>query len=127
MLAESLAATGAAAQAREVLDASLEQIARPGWEERVHLAEVLRLRGCVLEQLGRSDETQSDLRAALEVARGQHAKSWGLRAATSLARLWPREGKLAEARELPAPVYGWFTEGFGTRDLTEAKLLLDVL
>jgi predicted ATPase len=127
LFAESLAATGASAEALDVLDASLEQIARPGWEERVHLAEVLRVRGCVLAQLGRSEEAERDLRSAIEVARGQTAKSWELRSATSLARLWHRQGKSAEARELLAPVYGWFTEGFDTRDLTEAKSLLEVL
>ena len=59
------------------------------------------------------------------VARKQQAKSWELRAAMSLARLWRNQGKVREARELLAPVYvGWFTEGFGTRDLREAKALL---
>jgi predicted ATPase len=57
----------------------------------------------------------------------QQAKSWELRAAISLARLWQRQGKRAEARELLAPVYGWFTEGFDTADLQEAKALLDAL
>jgi predicted ATPase len=61
------------------------------------------------------------------VARRQQAKSWELRAATSLARLWQQQGKRAEARELLAPVYGWFTEGFETADLQEAKALLDAL
>jgi predicted ATPase len=61
------------------------------------------------------------------VARRQQAKSWELRAAMSLARLWQRQGKRAEARELLVPVYGWFTEGFDTADLQEAKALLDAL
>jgi predicted ATPase len=64
---------------------------------------------------------------ALAVARQQQAKSWELRAAMSLARLWRDQGKRDEARNLLAPVYGWFTEGFGTRDLKEAKALLDDL
>jgi predicted ATPase len=64
---------------------------------------------------------------ALEVARQQQAKSWELRAAMSLARLWRDQGKVQQARELLAPVYGWFTEGFDTRDLKEAKALLDAL
>ena len=64
---------------------------------------------------------------ALEVARKQQAKSWELRAAMSLARLWRDQGKVQQARELLAPVYGWFTEGFDTRDLKEAKALLDEL
>ena len=64
---------------------------------------------------------------ALEVARKQQAKSWELRAAMSMARLWRDQGKLHQARELLAPVYGWFTEGFDTLDLKEAKALLDEL
>jgi predicted ATPase len=60
-------------------------------------------------------------------ARAQHAKSWELRAAMSLARLWRDQGKQAEARQLLAPVYGWFTEGFDTLDLKEAKALLNEL
>ena len=64
---------------------------------------------------------------ALAVARRQQAKSWELRAATSMARLWRDQGRVREARELLAPVYGWFTEGFDTRDLKEAKVLLEEL
>jgi predicted ATPase len=64
---------------------------------------------------------------ALTVARQQQAKSWELRAATSMARLWRDQGKREEARELLAPVYGWFTEGFDTRDLKDAKALLGEL
>jgi predicted ATPase len=64
---------------------------------------------------------------ALTVARKQQAKSWELRAAISLARLWRDQGKVREARELLAPIYGWFTEGFDTRDLKEAKALLEEL
>jgi predicted ATPase len=64
---------------------------------------------------------------ALTVARRQQAKSWELRASMSLARLWRSRGKVQQARELLAPVYGWFTEGFDTRDLKEAKALLEEL
>jgi predicted ATPase len=64
---------------------------------------------------------------ALEVARQQEAKSWELRAAMSMARLWRDQGKVQQAGELLIPVYGWFTEGFDTRDLKEAKALLDEL
>jgi predicted ATPase len=64
---------------------------------------------------------------ALAVARKQQAKSWELRTAMSMARLWRDQGKPDEARELLAPVYGWFTEGFDTLDLKEAKALLDEL
>ena len=64
---------------------------------------------------------------ALAVARQQQAKSWELRAATSMARLWRDQGNRQEARDLLAPVYDWFTEGFDTLDLKEAKALLDEL
>ena len=64
---------------------------------------------------------------ALVIARQQQAKSWELRAAVSMARLWREQGKRDEARDLLAPVYGWFTEGFDTLDLKEAKALLDEL
>ena len=64
---------------------------------------------------------------ALAVARQQQAKSWELRAAMSMARLWRDQGKRDAARDLLAPVYGWFTEGFDTLDLKEAKALLDEL
>jgi predicted ATPase len=64
---------------------------------------------------------------ALAVARGQRAKSWELRAAMSMARLWRDQGKGQQARDLLAPIYGWFTEGFDTLDLRESKALLDYL
>ena len=64
---------------------------------------------------------------ALALARQQQAKSWELRAAMSMARFWRDQGKPQQARELLAPVYGWFAEGFDTRDLKEAKALLDAL
>ena len=72
-------------------------------------------------------KAQSHFERALAVARQQQAKSWELRAAMSLARLWRDQGKPHQARELLAPVYGWFTEGFDTRDLKEAKALLEEL
>ena len=72
-------------------------------------------------------EAETWLRRALDVARSQQAKSLELRAATSFARLWRDQGKRAEARDLLAPVYGWFTEGFDTPDLKEAKALLGQL
>ena len=70
---------------------------------------------------------QKSISSAPYVARQQQVKSWELRAAMSLARLWRDQGKAQQARELLAPVYGWFTEGFDTRDLKEAKALLEEL
>ena len=72
-------------------------------------------------------KAQTAFERALDVARAQQARSWELRAAMSLARLWRDQGKRAEAHDLLAPVYGWFTEGFDTLDLKEAKALLDAL
>jgi predicted ATPase len=72
-------------------------------------------------------KAKGDISRALSVAQKQQAKSWELRAATSMARLWCDRGKSLEARELLAPVYGWFTEGFDTLDLKGAKVLLDTL
>ena len=72
-------------------------------------------------------EAEASFLKALEVARHQQAKSWELRAATSLTRLWQGQGKKTEARELLSPVYNWFTEGFDTADLKEAKALLTEL
>jgi predicted ATPase len=77
--------------------------------------------------LQNAEAAEASLRKALEIAALQCAKGWELRAATSLARLWCDQGKRDEARNLLAPVYGWFTEGFDTRDLMEAKTLLDAL
>ena len=75
------------------------------------------------------DERQAEtcFQQALDIAKRQYAKSWELRAATSLSRLWQQQGKRAKAHELLAPIYGWFTEGFDTTDLQEAKALLDAL
>jgi predicted ATPase len=76
---------------------------------------------------GTGDEAAARYHRALAIAREQGARSFELRAATRLARLLRDQGKRAEARDLLAPVYGWFTEGFDTRDLIEAKTLLDEL
>ena len=90
--------------------------------------EIHRLRGVFLRSLGSpAEEVECGLRTALELAEEQGAFLLKLRAVTSLARLWRDQGKVREARELLAPVYGWFTEGFDTRDLKEAKALLEEL
>jgi len=98
-------------------------------EERWWEAEVHRLRGIILLRQPGTPQAEAEvwLRRALDVARRQQAKSLELRAAMSLARLWQQQGKQAEAHELLAPVYGWFTEGFDTADLQEAKALLEAL
>jgi predicted ATPase len=98
-------------------------------EERWWEAEVCRLRGVLLlRQTGTPQaEAEAWLQRALDVARRQEAKSLELRAAMSLSRLWQQEGKRDEAHALLAPIYGWFTEGFDTVDLREAKALLDAL
>ena len=95
-------------------------------EERWWEAELYRLRGALLLRHSKTPhaEAEASLRRALDVALSQQAKSLELCAATSLARLWRDQGKYAEARDLLAPVYGWFTEGFDTVDLKEAKALL---
>jgi predicted ATPase len=93
------------------------------------LSEAYRLRGELLLRQVVPDvaEAEACFHQARTIARRQQAKSWELRAAMSLSRLWQRQGKRAEAHELLAPVYGWFTEGFDTADLQEAKALLDAL
>jgi predicted ATPase len=98
-------------------------------EERWWEAEVCRLRGALLLRQPGTPQAEAEtwLQRALDVARCQEAKSLELRAAMSLARLWQQQGKRAEAHELLAPVYDWFTEGFDTADLQEAKALLKVL
>jgi predicted ATPase len=73
------------------------------------------------------DGAEKNYGASLDWAREQKAKSWELRTSTSLARLWRQQGKRKEAHDLLAPVYNWFTEGFDTKDLKEAKALLDEL
>jgi len=98
-------------------------------EERFWEAEISRLRGVLLlRQTGTPQaEAEACFQQALDVARRQQAKSLELRTAMSLAHLWQQQGKRAAARDLLAPIYGWFTEGFDTADLQEAKALLEEL
>ena len=92
-------------------------------------AEVYRTAGEITLNSPEHDAVKAEeyFERALAVAREQQAKSWELRAAMTLARLWRSQGKVQQARELLAPVYGWFTEGFDTRDLKEANALLEEL
>jgi predicted ATPase len=97
--------------------------------ERYYEAELHRLHGELLlrQALPEAQAAEACFQQALAVARRQQAKSWELRAATSLSRLWQQQGKRDAARELLAPIYGWFSEGFDTADLQEAKALLEEL
>jgi predicted ATPase len=98
-------------------------------EERWWEAEIYRLRGVLLLRQPGTPQAEAEawLQRALDVARRQQARSLELRAAMSLSRLWQQQGKRAEAHALLAPIYGWFTEGFDTADLQEAKALLRAL
>jgi predicted ATPase len=96
-------------------------------EERYCEAELYRLQGNMHLMMGDEDEAFGSFMKAIDVARRQNARSWELRAGTSLARLWRKQGKISEAHELLKPVYDWFTEGFETPDLIDAKTLLEEL
>jgi len=127
LLAEVSAQVGQTTEGLEALAEALATLTRSRvrwWE-----AELYRLRGAVLLQgtVVQPGEAEACFHQALAVARRQQAKSLELRAAMSLSRLWMRQGKRGAARELLAPIYGWFTEGFDTADLQEAKVLLDEL
>ena len=127
MLAEGMALTGDLDNALHVINEQIEQVERPGWEERIHYAEILRLKGWMLTLKDDPEGAEKNYLASLDWAREQQAKSWELRTSTSLARLWQSLGKTREAHDLLAPVYNWFTEGFDTKDLKEAKALLEEL
>ena len=96
-------------------------------EERRDEANLHRVRGDLLNATGDRSAAERSYQQALAVARRQSAKLFELRTATSLARLWRNQGKRAEARDLLAPIYAWFTEGFDAPDLVEAKALIDGL
>ena len=118
---------GQARQPEAGLQALAEALTRVGaTDERWWEAELYRLKGALLLQLPILDAHQAEacFQQALDVARSQQAKALELRAAMSLSRLWQRQGKWDAARTLLAPIYGWFTEGFDTPDLQEAKALL---
>jgi predicted ATPase len=108
-----------------LLDDSLQIVERTG--ERWFAAELNRQKGRLLLRQGHPEAAEELYRNALGIAEQQGAKLWELRAAASLARLRRDQGRPAEARDLLAPVCGWFTEGFATPDLKAAKMLLDGL
>jgi len=126
-LAEALALQGDFDTALNLIDECIEQIERPAWQERLWLPEILRLKGWMLMRQGRDDEAEVALRESLKTATTQQARSWELRSATTLAILLVRRGQRDDARALLMPVLGWFTEGFETRDLADARALLKAL
>jgi predicted ATPase len=127
VLAEGMAQCGDLAGALDLLDEAIVQVERPGWEERCHYAEILRVKGWLLSLKGDPAAAERAYIASLDWAREQQAKSWELRTAMSYARLLRDRGCAGEARDLLAPVYGWFTEGFDTKDPKDAKALLEDL
>jgi predicted ATPase len=127
LLAEALALAGKIEEGLATLDEALADAAASGakgWSAEIH-----RLRGELTARLPYPDpaKTEGSFRTALAIAREQGTRGYELRAATSLARLWREQGRRGEARDLLAPLYGSFTEGFDTADLKEAKALLDEL
>ncbi len=127
LLAEAYGRAGQAEEGLRLLAEALVHIDTTG--EVYWAAEVYGLKGELLLRQAIPDEVQAEtcLHQALDIARRQQTKAWELRAAISLSRLWQQQGKRDEAHELLAPVYGWFTEGFDTADLQEARTLLDEL
>ena len=125
LLAKACEIAGQIEEAVTLLDDALQIVERTG--ERWFAAELNRHKGQLLLRQGHPEAAEELYRKALSIAREQEAKLWELRAAVSLARLRDDQGRQAEAYDLLAPVYGWFTEGFDTQDLKEAKALLDEL
>jgi len=126
-LAEGLVAEDRLDEALASVNSALEQIERPGWSERLHYAEALRVKATVLIKQNNQAEAETCLQASLAVARAQQAKSWELRTATTYARLLTAQGRNVQALELLQPVYEWFTEGRSTKDHVEARSLLEQL
>ena len=125
LLAAACEIAGQVEEGLTLLDDALQIVQKTG--ERWFAAELNRHKGQLLLRQGHSEAAEKLYRKALRIAEEQKAKLWELRAAASLARLRRDQGRHAEARDLLAPVYGWFTDGFDTPDLKEAKALLDEL
>ena len=123
LLANSYGSAGQVDVALDLLTGALETATRTG--ERWFEAEIHRHIGEWLMAQAQHAEAEARFQSALAVAREQKARFWELRAATSLARLWSKQKKRSEARDLIAPVYGCFTEGFDTPDLKDAKAVLE--
>jgi predicted ATPase len=125
LLAEAYGKLGQTEEGLSTLEEALLETHRHGW--RFCEAELYRLKGWMLSLKGDLAGAEQNYRASLDWARQQQAKSWELRTSTSLARLWQSQGKRKEALDLLKPIYDWFTEGFDTRDLIDAKALLEEL
>jgi predicted ATPase len=127
LLAEAYGHGGQAEAGLRVVAEALAVAHRTG--ERREEAEIYRIKGELLlrHAVPNAPEAEACFQQALAIARRQQTKSWELRAAMSLSRLWQRQGKSREAYGLLAPIYSWFTEGFDTADLREARALLDAL
>jgi adenylate cyclase len=135
MLLEALVRAGRIEEGLDCFDEALAIFSRTG--ECFYEAEIYRLKGALLLQSAVSDlpsairekrvEAEACFQKAIEVARRQQARSLELRATMSLARLWRQQGKTAEGRQALAEIYGWFTEGFDTSDLQDARALLEEL
>jgi predicted ATPase len=125
LLAAACEIAGQNEEAVTLLDKALQIVDRTG--ERWFAAELYRHKGQLMLSQGHAEAAETLYRKALSIARDQEAKLWELRAAASLARLWRDQGRRGDARDLVAPVYSWFTEGFDTPDLKQARALLDKL
>ncbi len=127
LLAEACRDTGRAEEGLRVVAEALDHVAQTGIV--YYEPELYRVEGDLWLRRDPPDAKNAEdcFERAVDIARGQRAKSWELRAATSLSRLWSEQGRRAEARDLLAPTYGWFTEGFDTGDLKEARDLLGEL
>jgi predicted ATPase len=122
-LAEAQAKRGLPELGLATLDETLVMVAETG--ERHWLAELYRLQGELLLMGGEEDEAEVSFQKAIDVAQRQKAKSWELRATINLARLWQQQGRKEQAKTLLGEIYNWFSEGFNTNDLIEAKALLE--
>jgi predicted ATPase len=124
-LAQAYGQVGEIGKALDLLDEALGLVDEN--RERCWEAELYRLKGELLLAKGEESQAEACFQHALDVARRQRARSWELRAATSLSRLWHRQGRRTEARKFLQEIYDWFSEGFDTPDLKEASALLDAL
>jgi predicted ATPase len=127
LLADAYRKSGQSAEGLEIVIYALARVDQT--DCRYYEAELHRIRGelLLIQSAPAAEQAEASLQNALTVARRQSAKSWELRAAMSLSRLWQMQGKREEARQLLAGIYGWFTEGFDTADLKNAKAQLDEL